>query len=102
MTQNQSIDNAQPAGDAETVRTLTAIYSELLQVQSVDPADDFFILGGNSVLAARLTQQVESRIGVRIPPRRFYQSPTVAGLTRVVNELRAARVTEPAPAGSAD
>lgn len=79
--------------DDDIERILTAIYAEVLDVRQVDREDDFFRLGGNSLLATRLGARVESEFGVRVPARAFYESPTVASLTPVVAGLRAESAT---------
>ena len=101
MTHIKSINNSDPANNAEIEDALAAIYSEVLSVGPVSRYDDFFLLGGNSLIATQLTERVESRMGVRIPPRSFYENPTVAGLTLVVASLRTAAEAEGLAEGTA-
>lgn len=51
--------------------------------------DDFFELGGNSLLAAQLLAVVSRRFGVRVPLGAFLERPTVRGLARSLAEARA-------------
>jgi hypothetical protein len=100
LTHQQSIDDSSPAGElADIEEHLATIYAELLHAASVGPEDDFFLLGGNSLLATRLTEQVEARMGVRIPPRSFYANPSVGGLSRVIAGLQAAAGADPTAGG---
>jgi thioesterase domain-containing protein len=57
--------------------------------------DDFFELGGDSLTAARMIQQVGELTGRALPLGALYESPTVAGLARRL------RADGPAPAGAA-
>ncbi|MBZ5712804.1 amino acid adenylation domain-containing protein [Nannocystis pusilla] len=56
---------------------LAAIWAELLGVQVVLPEDDFFGLGGNSLLAARLVLRVRDVYRVRLPIYALYEGGTL-------------------------
>lgn len=62
--------------------------AQLLQRPQVAPRDDFFLLGGRSLLATRLIAQVNQHFGVQVPVARFLRRPSVAALSAVVDELR--------------
>jgi acyl carrier protein len=47
--------------------------------------DNFFELGGHSLLATRLMSRIASGLGVNISIAAFYESPTVAGVTKLLN-----------------
>jgi len=53
----------------ETEKLIAAIWQELLNVDHVDPDDNFYDLGGHSMLALQVVSRIEKAIGVRINPR---------------------------------
>lgn len=55
--------------------------------------DDFFAVGGHSLLAARLVARVNDAFDVHVPVARFLQRPTVADLAAAVT----AATTGPKP-----
>lgn len=63
-----------------TQAKLAEMYSDLLGVQSVGPADSFFVLGGHSLLAMRLAVRIKADLHTEVPLRAIFEAPTVAGL----------------------
>jgi acyl carrier protein len=79
---------------------LAAIWAEVLEVGSVGARDDFFELGGYSLLAVRLLHRVREVFGVEVPLGRLFDDPTVAGLAAVLAEIGPATVSGPAEPGA--
>ncbi|MGW4242848.1 non-ribosomal peptide synthase/polyketide synthase [Nocardia sp. NPDC004722] len=65
-----ALERSVAAGFAEVIGTGIAIGLDT----------DFFALGGNSLMATRLTARLGSDLGVRVPVSALFESPTVAGL----------------------
>jgi acyl carrier protein len=77
--------------------TLAALWADLLRVERVGVEDNFFDLGGHSLLATQLVPRVRESLGVDVPLRGMFESPTVAALARYVEELGARAAAPPAP-----
>ena len=74
-------DNApRPACD-ELERRIAAIWERHLGVD-VGPEENFFDLGGNSLLGMQVTADVNRELGVEVTPVALFESPTVRALAR--------------------
>ena len=63
---------------------LCTLWQTLLQQERVGLHDNFFSLGGDSLLAIRLTQQISQEMGVELPVARLFQHPTIAELAQTL------------------
>ncbi|MEW2574963.1 amino acid adenylation domain-containing protein [Streptomyces syringium] len=66
---------------------LVSIWEEVLGRPGISVDADFFQSGGHSLLAATLISRMRSRLGVSIPVRVLFQSPTVAGLAAAITQM---------------
>jgi amino acid adenylation domain-containing protein len=71
-----------------TEELLAAIWAEVLERDRVGADDDFFALGGHSLLATLVVSRVKQTLGVSLPLRALFETPTLAGFARVVDEAR--------------
>ncbi|SDH69862.1 type I polyketide synthase [Nonomuraea jiangxiensis] len=81
-----SDDHVAPRNELES--TLAGLWGEVLGSRRVSVEQDFFELGGNSLVAVQLIALIRKKIGVRLPMRSLFQVPTVAGMAALVEELR--------------
>ncbi|MFG1954931.1 amino acid adenylation domain-containing protein [Micromonospora sp. NPDC048830] len=70
----------------ETERTLGEIWTRLLNVERVGVHDDFFDLGGHSLLVASLATEVQSEWDVSVMLPMVFQNRTLEALARVIDE----------------
>ena len=64
---------------------LAGIWAELLEFDEIGVHDDFFELGGDSLLAMRMALAVEESLGTSVSGDIFRTGTTVAGLARAVS-----------------
>ncbi len=82
---------ARPANDLE--RSIAAIWAEVLNVPAVPVDENFFDLGGHSLLFAQVQSRLERQLKLTVPMLELFQFPTVRAL--------AVRLVRPAPAPTA-
>ncbi|WP_328320523.1 amino acid adenylation domain-containing protein [Streptomyces sp. NBC_00388] len=73
-----------PARSAQE-KKLCALFTEVLGVGDVSIDDDFFALGGYSLLAARLIGRIRTSLGAALSIGAVFEAPTVAGLARLLD-----------------
>ena len=76
---------AAPSSDTE--RFLADLWCELLEQTRVGLDDDFFELGGNSILAMRTVSRIRDAFGVEVAVRRLSTDATVGRLAEHVDTL---------------
>ncbi|PWC38162.1 non-ribosomal peptide synthetase [Azospirillum sp. TSO22-1] len=78
---------------------LAAIFAELLELERVGADDDFFAIGGHSLLAMRLAARIRRDLGRPVSVSQIMVSPTVARLAAHLSEVK--RPDEPENLGFA-
>ena len=74
---------------------LIGLWSSVLQVDSIGLEDDFFLLGGDSLLGARLLFNVKAVFAVDLTLESLFRSAsTVAGMARAIEAARLQASTE--------
>jgi acyl transferase domain-containing protein/acyl carrier protein len=78
---------ASAAGSGEIPReglegTIAALWQRVLGVPEVGLQDNFFDIGGNSLLGLQLVSEMSRELGVQIAPVTLFESPTVSALAR--------------------
>ncbi|MBD2253936.1 amino acid adenylation domain-containing protein [Nostoc parmelioides FACHB-3921] len=98
LTPNGKIDRkALPTPDGEINReneyvaprtlieqTLTNIWQQLLLKEKVSIHDNFFEIGGDSILSIQVVSRAKNA-GIQITPKQIFQNQTIAGLAQVAN-----------------
>jgi acyl-coenzyme A synthetase/AMP-(fatty) acid ligase/acyl carrier protein len=71
----------------ETEARVAGILGELLDLEEIGLDDNFFLLGGHSLLGAQLIARLRDAFGVEIALRRLFEAPTVAALSAELEHL---------------
>ena len=77
-----------PPRDAREAQLL-ALCHEVLGTDAFGVTDDFFDVGFESIMAARLFTRIERTFGVDLPLATVFQAPTVAGLAQLLGDTSA-------------
>jgi amino acid adenylation domain-containing protein len=84
----------EPCAPARTVveKRIAGILANLLALEQVGVHDNFFLLGGHSLLGTQVIARVRDAFGVELSLRRLFEAPTVAELSAEVERLLFAKV----------
>ncbi|OBJ29180.1 non-ribosomal peptide synthetase, partial [Mycobacterium colombiense] len=70
----------------DTERALAKVFAELLSTPDVGRFDDFFALGGDSILSVQLASRARAA-GLAVSPRMIFENPTVQQLAAALDAL---------------
>ncbi|HEB87260.1 MAG TPA: amino acid adenylation domain-containing protein, partial [Gammaproteobacteria bacterium] len=80
----QSLDTEYVAPGTPFEEELAAIWCELLRLDRVGIHDNFFQLGGHSLLVMQVISRIKSVFQIDLALQTFFEYPTVAGISRIV------------------
>jgi len=72
----------------ETEQRVAEMVGELLNLEAIALEDNFFLLGGHSLLGAQLIARLRQAFGVDITLRSLFEAPTIAALAAELDRLR--------------
>jgi acyl transferase domain-containing protein len=81
-----------PRGSIE--QQVAEVWQQLLGITSVGTEDDFFDLGGHSLMAIQLMSRMREEFGIELSIQEFFDQPTVAGLSSAVDTRAQASARE--------
>lgn len=76
-----------PFRQHEVKRTLIDLWSVFLKCERVQAEDNFFALGGNSLLAIRMLSRLRQCFGVELPLSFFFEYPTVVRQADIITRM---------------
>jgi len=68
---------------------LRAAFAQILGAEKVGADDDFFGIGGHSLMAVRLVSRIRSTLGTDLPVHVVFEQPTPAGIDRWLEQAEA-------------
>jgi acyl carrier protein len=66
---------------------LAAIWCDILGLERVGVHDNFFDLGGHSLIATQLVSRIRDEFQIELPLRALFETPTITGLAQAVEDL---------------
>jgi acyl-coenzyme A synthetase/AMP-(fatty) acid ligase/acyl carrier protein len=86
-------DDSFEAPQSPVEEHLASFLATLVGVQQVGREDNFFTLGGHSLMGAQLIAKVRATFGVDLPLRSLFEEPTVRGMSAEIERLIYAKVS---------
>ncbi len=85
-------DSAYTAPRTDMEKTVAGILERVLGLEHVDVEENFFSLGGHSLLGAQLVARLRDTFGIEMPLRVIFEAPSVAELSSEIDRLLVAKV----------
>jgi amino acid adenylation domain-containing protein len=94
--ESAKVIRARGSGDYAAPRSpeeefLADVWSRLLRVERPSIHDNFFVLGGHSLMAAQVIARVRQTLAVELPLRMMFEAPTIAEFADLIESERRAR-----------
>jgi aspartate racemase len=83
---SQESEETFAASQNELELPLTKIWEEVLGIHPIGVRDNFFDLGGNSLLAVSLFAEIEKKFGKNLPLATLFQEPTIEKLSNILRQ----------------
>lgn len=95
LAEANSLGRAGPAkssGEPKLEVIVSEIWAKRLGLSKVDPTDDFFALGGHSLMALRIISDISEELGARIEFADFFAARCVRELCSVIQQATQGRI----------
>ncbi|NEP67760.1 non-ribosomal peptide synthetase [Moorena sp. SIO3A5] len=83
-----SVSTEYVAPQTQTQKVLAEIWAEVLGIEQVGIHDNFFDLGGHSLMATQVVSRCRQAFGNELTLQRLFESPTIAGIAKNIEVLR--------------
>ena len=80
-------DTAFASPQTEYERELLSILKKLLKIKDISPGDNFFLLGGHSLLGAQLIAEVKKSFGVELGLVDLFENGTISAIAERIGQL---------------
>jgi amino acid adenylation domain-containing protein len=85
--ENQSIETGRfEAPESQLEMKLAEIWSNILEIGQIGIYDNFFQLGGHSIMAIQLINRINQAFKINLSVRNVFEEPTIAGLALLIEE----------------
>jgi amino acid adenylation domain-containing protein len=72
-----------------TESVVAEVFAAILKLERVGATDNFFDIGGNSLIAMQAVSGLRTRLGVNLPMSLVFEAPTVRSLAKRIDLMRA-------------
>ena len=86
IARSRSVAGRPVAAATPTESAVLALWQEMLAIDGLGVDDDYFQLGGTSLIAARLLAEISRHFGVKLSMTSILESPTVRALSRDLDQ----------------
>ena len=87
---SRNLENPLEEPSTETERALVALWRELLNVEELGVQDDYFALGGTSLVAAQMFAEIGKRFETKLPLTTILEYPSIRALALAIDAQRTA------------
>lgn len=87
LPEEEKINSECVAPQSSNEKKLATIWKQVLGVKKVGIYDNFFEIGGDSILSIQIISQA-SQVGLKFTPKQMFECPTIAELAQVVIETQ--------------
>ncbi|MFJ7326476.1 acyl carrier protein [Streptomyces cyaneofuscatus] len=70
---------------------ITEIWQKTLKLDAISPDDDFFDLGGHSLLMAQIQESISNDLGIEVPMDELFRHPTVKEISHYIESRSVTR-----------
>lgn len=92
--QPEAVDRPYIAPETPIEHELAELWQQLLGVKRISVDDDFFALGGHSLLSMQLIARVRSQFAVSLDIRGFFAQPTLRQMAQMIEETMLVQVSD--------
>lgn len=88
------LDDEYEAPQGESEQAVAGIWRDLLHIDRIGRNDNFFDLGGHSILAMQVVTRIRSRMGTDVPIKTIFDHPTLKQLSARLEEVSSADIEQ--------
>lgn len=85
--EQKDYEHSQESSNHPLQAIIASVWKQVLGIEQAEPHDNFFKLGGHSLMAAQFISRLRSTLHIELPLRTIFESPTVLALTQQIERL---------------